>query len=339
MHFLVIGIGNIGERHIKNLSQLGIDISVYDRYADVFQPDSGTPELSHQLNKLEQLVQDYGVSYADPHNFHDPFDAFIICTPPASHTEYIVMGMQHHAHIFVEKPISNSMQYLDWVIQTSRNKGIIVQVGYQFRFHPHLILAKQMLDEGKIGNLISIWAEFGQYLPDWHPNQNYRELYTGKESEGGGIILDSSHEIDYVRWLVGSKVKQVSCSADKLSNLDVDVEDTAEINLQFENGVVGNIHVDFTNKQYTRWCKLMGDKSNIVWDYTRNLLVLEPLSGANKVYAPITGIDPYLREMEHFITCIENKEKPIVDATVGTRVLEIALAAKQSSIEGRVVDV
>ena len=126
------------------------------------------------------------------------------------------------------------MDGVDEVISKAKEKNLILQVGYQFRFHPGLRLAKQLLDEDRIGKLLSIRAEFGYYLPYWHPKEDYRNLYTIRL----GIILDASHEIDYVRWLAGSEVSEVSCFAGHLSSLETESEDTAEINLRFENNII-----------------------------------------------------------------------------------------------------
>jgi len=333
MRFLVIGIGSIGERHIKNLVLLGIDVSVFDTKADVFTPESGLPEITPQISKMARIVEEYGVNFENPFSYHNQFDAYVICTPPNTHTEYIVEGMQHYSNIFVEKPISDKLDYLDWVVNTARNKEIIVQVGYQLRIHSGLKLVKQLIKDGRIGKLLNIKAEFGQYLPDWHPDSDYRRSYTARKSEGGGIILDASHEIDYVRWLADSEVTSVSCVADQLSELTIDVEDTADMILTFENEVKADIHLDMTNKTYTRKCVLTGSKGSIIWDYTNPLVFV-----AGK-YINVAKSDPYIDEMKHFIACIENKEQPLVNAAVGKRVLEIALAAKQSSVEGRVIEI
>lgn len=316
--FLVLGCGSIGERHIKNLLSLGQEVYCYDKV----------------LKRMEDMVNKYQISVYDFKSQHLPIDAFIICTPPNYHIPFAKEAIEHNSHIFVEKPMSHTLDGVDEVIESARAKNLVLQVGYQFRFHPGLRLVKELLDEGRIGKLLSIRAEFGQYLPDWHPQEDYRNLYTCYEKQGGGIILDSSHEIDYVRWLANSEVKQVNCFAGKLSNLEVDVEDTAEINLEFENGVIGNIHLDMINRNYTRKCELVGELGTIAWDYRTKIVAIYPKNEFHEA----GNTDPYLEEMKHFLSCIEGKEKPIVDGYTGKRVLEIALAAKQSAKEGRIIE-
>ena len=308
MRFLIIGCGSAGERHTKNLLSLGQEVFVFDK----------------DLVRAQRLVDTYGVSIYDFKSHHLPIAAFVIATPPNYHIPFAFEALRHDSHIFIEKPISNSLDRVDELITLAKKQDKIIQVGYQLRFNPGLMLVKKILDEGKIGRLLSIRAEFGFYLPYWHHSEDYRNLYTCYESQGGGIILDSSHEIDYVRWLTGSEVTQVSCFADKLSNLEVDVEDTAEINLKFESGAIGNIHVDFIQRDYIRSCKLIGEEDTIGWKLSQ--------------YEKDSNI-PYLEEMRHFISCIENHENPLVNAETGKRVLEIALAAKQSARENKVIGV
>ena len=321
MKFIVIGCGSIGEMHTKNLLSLGQEVFVYDK----------------DLVRIQNLVNRYKVQTYDFKSHHIPIDAFVICTPPNSHIPLAFEGLEHNAHLFIEKPISHTLDEVDEVIALAKEQDKVIQIGYQFRFHPGLKLVKQLLDEGKIGKLLSIRAEFGQYLPDWHPQEDYRNLYACYEEQGGGIILDGSHEIDYVVWLVGDEVSEVSCLAGKLSNLEVNTEDIAEINLKFRNGVISNIHTDFIQRTYTRGCKLYGERGAIMWMPYEDYLYLFTPKQKNIKIKP--KIDMYIEEMRNFIACIEGKEKPVVDGETGKRVLEIALAAKESAKVGEVVKI
>jgi predicted dehydrogenase len=156
---------------------------------------------------------------------------------------------------------------------------------------------------------------------------------------GGGIILDASHEIDYVRWLLG-EVKSVYCAADHLSSLEVDVEDTASLILRLRDGAIAEVHLDCVQRGYARSCKVIGDAGTVVWDYGIGLSLL---AGSNPEWQafPVTT-EPnqmYLDEMRHFLECVRGEAEPLVDGATGRRVLEIALAAKRSVQEGRSVRV
>ena len=319
MKFLVVGCGSIGERHICNLLSL-----------------SAGEILAHDIDsgRLASIGERYGVrTYG---NFDEALeqhvDAFIICVPPSLHIPYALRGVEHNANLFIEKPLSHSLEGVDVLLEQANNKNLVISVGYNLRFHPGLRLVKQLLDDGKIGKIVSAIVEVGQYLPDWHPWQDYRQLYTAKKEMGGGIILDGSHELDYIRWLLG-EVKEVSCFTGKVSGLEVETEDTAEIILRFDNGAIAGVHLDFVQRDYSRSCKLIGEEGTIVWDYpAKNVRVFSAISGLwEQLEIKAEPNDMYVEEMKHFISCIEGKEMPIVNGVVARRVLEIALAAKNSS--------
>ena len=199
-------------------------------------------------------------------------------------------------------------------------------------------MVKKILDREEVGKILSARAEFGQYLPDWRPWQDYRRSYTAKKKLGGGIILDGSHELDYIRWLLG-EVEEVSCVAGKVSRLKVDVEDTAEITLKLGSGAIVGIHLDFVRHDYTRNCELIGDRGSIVWSYDDRLVKV--YSARDKRWRTFrVGGDPnemYFQEMKHFIRCVQGKEKPLVSGEEGKKTLEIALAARRAAETGKTV--
>ena len=141
-----------------------------------------------------------------------------------------------------------------------------VQVGYNMRFHPGLQIFKELIDSGKIGRVLWLNVEAGQYLPDWRPWQNYRESYSARQELGGGIILDGSHELDYICWLLGWPT-EVSCRAEHLVSLEVDVEDSAWIYLTFPERRRAELHLDFVQRSYTRTCKVVGETGTALWDF------------------------------------------------------------------------
>jgi predicted dehydrogenase len=291
--------------------------------------------------RLSAIAEKYGVkTYNDlPQALNQTLDAVIICVPPSLHIPLALKAIEHNAHLFIEKPISHTIKGVDKLIEAARAKNRIVYVGYNMRFHPGLKLVKRLLDEGKIGRVLSADVEAGQYLPDWRPLQDYRRSYTARKELGGGIILDGSHELDYIRWLIGGEVKEVSCFAGKVSRLEVDTEDTAEILLKFDNNTIAGVHLDFIQRGYSRSCKLIGEEGTITWSYPEKKVRL--FTAAAKEWQEMDiqfePNDMYLEELKHFIRCIEGKETAAVDGATGRRVLEIALAAKKSAAAGRVI--
>jgi len=326
MKILVIGCGSIGERHIRNLKALSV--------GEIFAHDINVKTLSEigkrykirTFTKFERALQDV--------------DAALVCTYPSTHVPIAKKLVDRGVHIFIEKPLSHNLKGVDELIANAERKNLVLMVGYNFRFHPGLRLVKKMVKEGKIGKVIAARAEACQYLPDWRPWQDYRRSYTARKELGGGIILDGSHELDYMRWLLG-EVEEVSCFADKLSCLKVDVEDTAEVLLKFRSGTIAGVHLDFIRRDYSRNCELIGEEGSIVWSYPEALVKV--YSAKSKRWRAVkVGTDPsemYLQETKHFIRCIEGKEKPLIDGKEGKKTLEIALAAKKSAKTRKIVKI
>lgn len=327
MRFLIIGCGSIGKRHLGNLQSLSAGELI-------------ACDVSRE--RREEVGKKYGVetiSDFDEAMQREP-DAVLVCTPTSLHIDYALAAARRGCHTFVEKPISHTMDGVDDLIDTASSGRLVTLVGCNFRFHWGLKLAKSLLEEGKIGKLLCARAEFGQYLPDWHPWEDYRSGYSANSALGGGIILDAIHEIDYVQWMMG-KVDEVSCFNGKLSSLDIDTEDVAELLLRFKGGAIADIHVDYVRRDYNRSCRLIGEEGTITWSFQNNEVRL--YSAKDKEWQSYTSDTPhevnemYTAEMEHFLRCIKGEEKPALGAEEARSELAIVLAAKKSNETGEVV--
>jgi len=318
MKALVIGCGSIGERHIKNLIDMGIkDIIAYDIIEE----------------KTKEIKQKYGI---ETHKELDDAlkekpDAVLVCTPTNIHIPTALKAIDNNCHVFIEKPISHNLDGIDELIKKAEEKNLAIMTGYNLRFHPGLKLVKNLLDKGKIGRPLTARVEYGQYMPDWRPEQDYRKVYSAKRDMGGGIVLDASHEIDYIRWLFGD-VKNILAFVNKLSKLDIDVEDTADAIIRTENGSIIALHLDALNRIYTRFCKIVGEKGTIIWDYADKTVKLYEENKEPKTFKfDIDMNDVYKDELKYFLECIRSGKKPEPDGNDGKRVLEIAIAIKKSS--------
>jgi len=325
LRVLVVGCGSIGERHIRNLSKL---------------PTVHVEACDTDSKRLSIIKEKYHVkTYEDfEKTFEHKFDAVIVATPPNSHTPIASASIDHGAHVFIEKPISNSLDNIDALLEKGKKQNKIIFVGYNFRFHPGIHLVKEKIESGDIGRVLSGRAEFGQYLPEWRPWQDYRKSYTSRKDLGGGIILDGSHEIDYIRWFLG-EISEVSCFADQISSLEVETEDIAEILLRLKSGVIVGIHLDFIQRAYSRNCKLIGEKGVITWSFLdKNVGIYSAETEKWQVFNFDTEInDMYVNEIKHFINSVLGKEKPLIDGADGKETLRVALAAKKSAKTKKVV--
>ena len=325
MKFLIIGCGSIGRRHAKNLKELGEEVIG----TDIVPDNRKWMEENLGIKTFEELK--------DALRKEKPVAA-LVCTPPHLHVLIAKQALSAKAHVFIEKPISHDGKGVDALLRFAEKKKRIVAVGYNLRFHKGIAKLKELVDNGRVGKILSARMLFGQYLPNWRPTQDYRKSYTASKSMGGGIILDDSHEIDYARWLMG-EVAEVSCIAAKVSNLEVETEDTADMTLKFKSGSIAQIHMDFVRQDYARNCELIGEKGTIRWDYTKG--VIEIYDAATKQTDTIdVKCEPnemYVDEIKQFIDCVRNNKTPLVNGYEGKKTLMAALAAKKSSEKGKIM--
>ena len=319
---LVVGAGSIGRRHLANLKQLGLSkLSACDPNPDrlayvleKFQAES-FPDIDAGLRTRPEIV--------------------LICSPPRRHASQALQAIRAGAHVFVEKPVSDSLDTLEELLAEKQKGGLTVQVGYNLRFHPPIQKLKELVEGQAVGKILWGRVEAGSYLPDWRPWQDYRDSYTSRRELGGGIILDGSHELDYVTWLFGAPAELV-CMAGKVSNLEINVEDCATVLLRFPNGSQLDVHVDFMEPFYTRGCVLNGEKGKLQWDFNSNAVQIQRCGEeAQTVQFDCAVNDMYVAELRHFMDCVESGDGPKVTLQDAILTLRIALAARTSAEERR----
>jgi predicted dehydrogenase len=268
-------------------------------------------------------------------------DAALITGPASSHVATGLALARQGVPLFIEKPLSNTLEGVDALLRLCREKGLPLMVGYNFRFHRPLQASRHALIEGTIGRPLYLRAEVGQYLPDWRPGKDYRTSVSARADMGGGVVLELSHELDYARWLLG-EVVYVQATTAKVSDLEIDVEDTAEVTLRFQSGAVGSIHLDMVQRTPTRSCRIVGSEGTLVWDAMTGCV--SKYSALRKDWEVLPSDDDvdrnemYVAELKHFLDCVRSGQTPEVAGEDGKAVLEIALAVKRSSAEGRGIE-
>ena len=329
MRGLVVGLGSIGRRHARNWAALDLGPLAICREFGVTQPEALGVEATIYHNLQHALERERP-------------DVVIVTNPTSKHIETACASVKAGAHVLVEKPFGNSTSCLDELLQTAATHQRQLMVGYNLRFHPGLARLKELNDRQAIGKVVSARAEVGEFLPDWHPWEDYRESYSGSRQLGGGAVLTFSHELDALCWLLGPP-NTVSAAAAHASSLEIETEDVAEIALQFENGGVASVHVDYVRRAPTRSIELVGEAGILRWEYAQHRLV--QYSAANRQWRVEEG-DPrfernqmYLDELRHFAACVGGEiDRPLVDGEQGAAILAIALAALRSAEHGQSVD-
>jgi predicted dehydrogenase len=326
--FLLFGFGSIGKRHARNLRRLGAgEIIVFDALEE----------------RRQEAAKEAGIMVVESlaEGWQRQPEAVIVAAPTSLHVRLALEAVRQGCHLFIEKPLADRWEEVGALLDLLHAQSRVTLVGCNMRFHPGLAAVKKLLDECAVGRIIAARVEVGHYLPDWHPWEDYRRGYSARKELGGGVILDAIHEIDYIRWLLG-EVATVACLAGKFSRLQIDTEDAAAMLLRFESGAVGEIHLDYVQRAYSRTCQIIGEEGTIHWDYTAGQVRwYSAQTKAWQVFANPTDWEPnqmYIDELRHFLRCLAGEESPALDVFEAARVLQVALAAKTAAKEQRWVD-
>ncbi len=247
MKILIAGLGSIGRRHLRNLLTLGESDLVLFRSRNNQETDGELTGFPVETNLEAALA-------------HGP-QAVVISNPTALHLDVAIPAAQAGCHLLLEKPISHTLDRLPELQAALEENHSQALIGYHFRFHPGLERLKDHLESGVIGRPISVRAHWGEYLPGWHPWEDYRQGYSARSDLGGGVILTLSHPLDYLRWLFGD-VQSVWAFSGKLSDLELQVEDTAEIGLRFTTGMLGSLHLDYNQQPASHHLEIIGTRWN-----------------------------------------------------------------------------
>ena len=304
---LIAGLGSIGRRHLRNLQALGYKNFVLYRTGKATLPDKEIAGIPTEYNLEKALA-------------HKPI-ATIISNPTALHMPIALAAAKSGSHLFIEKPISHNLDGVEELQKLVRKKNLIAQVGFQFRFHPELIKIKRRLDKNEFGKIVNVQAHWGEYLPDWHPWENYKKTYAARKDLGGGVLLTLCHPFDYLSYLFG-KVESVLCEKINNDKLKIDVEDTADVLLNFKSGIIGNVHLDYIQRPPEHYIRIIGKNGIIHLNFLKSKLERNEM---------------FVSEIKHFMSCIKEEKQPICTLDDGIRTLQIVLAAKESRRRKKII--
>jgi predicted dehydrogenase len=335
MKVMFVGLGGVGQRHLRNLrSIVGDSLEVI-----AYRERKLTHVITDRLD-VEQGVdiqERFGIRVFDslPEALAQKPDTVFVCNPTSMHIPIAIAAAKQGCHLFIEKALSHTLEGISELIKLVEDKALTCMVGYQMRFHPCLQTLRDVLAGDAIGRVLAVNAEVGEYMPAWHKYEDYRQLYAARKDLGGGVIISQIHEFDYLYWLFGLP-KRVFATGGHLSSLEVDVEDVASISLEFfQDGrtVPVHIHQDYLQRPPTRRCKVIGDKGKVQMDFFANTVTHFREDGAIAKHWDFTGFERnqmFMDEIQHFLSCIDAGTTPCVTVREGAQSLRMALAAKES---------
>src|SRR5512141_1835986 len=261
---LIAGLGSIGRRHLRNLVACGETDIVLLRSHRATLPDDELAGYPVETDLPEALKK------------HKP-DAVIVANPTALHLDIAIPAAEAGCHILLEKPVSNSLERLDVLQNAAQKSGSKILVGFQFRYHPTLNKVRELIQSNALGKPLTVHAHWGEYLPQWHPWEDYRQSYAARDDLGGGVIRTLTHPLDYLRYII-SEVDSLWSFNGHISALEMDVEDVAEIGLRFSNGAIGGVHLNYFQRPPVHRLEIVGTHGTLRWDNADGILHFHQMS-------------------------------------------------------------
>ncbi|MFL2891567.1 MAG: Gfo/Idh/MocA family protein [Candidatus Pelagibacter sp.] len=295
MKILICGLGSIGKRHANNLLTLKKKKLIFFRERNFDLNDQNLKKKKSFRSLTKALNENPDVAF--------------ICNTTSKHINTAIKCAKKGCHLFIEKPLSNNLKKLRVLESIINKKKIKVMIGYNMRFHPLMIKIKKMLKNKELGSIYNLQTEWSEYLPDWHPWENYKYTYAAQKKMGGGCNLTLSHELDSMYWLFGKIKKVKNFKINKYLRGDVDT--SSDFLVEFNNNIIGYSHIDFLGKPHIRKMYISGTKKKVFFNYYKNQIKIVNRSGDIKlIKVKFKKNDMYLDEIKYFLKCIKNNINP-----------------------------
>lgn len=334
MKFLMIGLGSIGQRHLRNIKRVyGDDAQILAyRVRGLKRTFSDTMQIREGVS----LEEEFGItSFSDLQEaLHEKPDVAFVANPTNMHIPCAIACAKAGCHIFLEKPISSDLNGIDELMEVAKANNVQIFVGYQNRFHPGIQALKEVLAKEELGEILSVKAVVGERLTTMHTYEDYKETYMARADMGGGVVTNQLvHELDYLYYLFGAP-KTVYAQGGTLGNLGIDVEDTADAILTIagkERDIAVSCHADFYQCPPERGITVVGSKGKMQVDIIANKMLKAIGDDVTQVsYDDFQRNDMFIEELKKFIDCVTNHTKPEIGLEDGLVSLKLALAIKQS---------
>jgi NAD(P)-dependent dehydrogenase (short-subunit alcohol dehydrogenase family)/predicted dehydrogenase len=322
MRILVCGLGSVGRRHVRNLRRLGVSDILCYRSRKIDTRPLDPEEQCEPVASLEKGLE-RGPALV------------LVANPTAFHVETAAAAVKAGVPVFVEKPLGGSLAGVDALLEGVQAQRLAAFIGYTLRFHPTLVKAKQLLDAGALGRVLSGRFFVGEYLPDFHPWEDYRQGYSARSELAGGVMLTLIHDIDLAVWLLGAP-DTVFCAAGHRSALEIDVEDVAGMILTSADGPLIEIHMDYLERPARRGFVIVGDEGTMEWEGAAGLLTVRRREEAEpQTFSPPRGFDRnemFVEEMRHVLAVLAGTEpNDRIPLAAGRTALAVVDAARRSA--------
>jgi predicted dehydrogenase/RimJ/RimL family protein N-acetyltransferase len=307
----VLGQGSIGRRHAGLLRELGADVVTFDPFSE-----ADTADEAAALRGA---------------------DAAVVASPSSEHEAQALRCIVAGVPTLVEKPLALDAWGAARVDRAAERAGVGVAVAMNLRHHPGVQGVRAALPE--IGRPLRAAVWCGSWLPGWRPGADYRESYSARSALGGGVLLDAIHEIDELTWLLG-RVRTVSALLPRVSDLEIDVEDVAELQLELASGVPATVTLDYLDRSYHRGARVVGADATVAWDWTAEQVRVDDGAGdARGLPAPGDAAPTYRAELAALLEAVAEGGMAGATPAEAHHALQVVDAARASAATGRRVPI
>lgn len=311
MKVLILGLGSIGRRHARCFKSVGAEAVAG------FDPDAA---------RRDQFVQEIGgaVFGTEEEGLAWNPDVVVVASPNAFHIRQARLVLAAGKAMLIEKPLGTDFAEARELGKAVEAAGLYAHVGSNWKFHPAFKTMKSWIAEKRLGTITGVQALAGQWLPDWHPWEDYRQMYSSRADLGGGAIFDT-HELDYLTWLVGPVSEFCGFKAQS-GALEISTEDVAACVLRFGNGALGVLLTDYIQRVPRRRYHISGSEGTLEWDHADGHVVLH-LPGqrdAERADMRLADInDMYVAQAQRVLDDIHQGGRPETPVSSMLRVLDL----------------
>jgi len=311
-----------------------------------------TPEKRKAFSKRYGCHQEK--SYEDVLK-RDDVDGVLLTTPNATHAEQAVLAAQYGKHVFVEKPIANTISDGKKMIEACEKAGVVLMVGHYMRRWAGFRKVKELVDRGAIGRPIMVEANFSHNVGFQLTPDKFRWRGDDSGCPAGALMTMGSHHADLLNHLFGP-IKTAFSYFNKLY-IPADVEDVTATVFQFDSGILGYLGSNYASPK-ALWMYIYGTEANILCTVTlpevpfdeyllrlplvnqdTRVQIFEKGQTGSKDVPILTEGDPILEEIEEFAYCIKTGDRPETDGQGALTALALIRAAIASARTGKQVEI
>ncbi|MGE0479635.1 MAG: Gfo/Idh/MocA family protein [Phycisphaerae bacterium] len=326
LHVLVIGGGSAGQRHLRNFAALGCRVSVADPRPDRLVESSRAAPLVHS-------VSDWGAALDA-----DRYDGVVVASPPAFHVQQAHAAIERRLPVFLEKPAGVDLDSVASLSDAAAAARIPVLLGYTYRWWPPLRELRERVQRHEIGRVLHVRGVMAAHLADWHPWEHYQDFFMARRELGGGALLDESHLLDLLHWLLGPPVR-VAGAVEKVSNLEIDADDHVDARLEYASGARALVHLDLYTRPHEKSLRVVGDQGTLLWTWEPNRLALA--RDCTGEFRPIEFLcernEMFVAAAREFLAVVRDGAPPSCTLADGCAVMRVIAALRTSAATGQTI--